>query len=644
MLAFSETANRVPIFALLAAFAGIVTWSVLQTYVVDMTLVGYGVEHFAYFETHPELYVGDFPIGIQNYHVSLPMMVYPWALKTFGIEPTTTAIAVVAFQALLVTAGVYYLARSLDAHPGLALVVVAVVLVSSLPGVNLSGFAQGIKGQISPIYYGFAQGFRFFALACFFRDRPVPGAAFLALSIISHPIIGALTVAFVGAYYVVRWRTLFTRRIFLPFAATAIVGAAYLTIVLAGKSSGAEQMSVEDFVRATRSFSFHWNPISRGFFTFNFDKIGAPVLFATFMGWIGLRVLPLGDERTLRLVAGSSMMLLLAGAGVLFTDIWPNIFMLKLSPQRGTELVTCLGVVIALIYLGHTIVTASWSWKIAAAAALGALLVPERIVFLPAVLPIVVLQLHSGWFGPWQFSANPAVKMVVALAVLCGSLIGLLLTWPAFFPTRFGYVEFVFLAAASLGVVAIPSARAASAALIIVLLVFVSHYRWDDAQSYLARKGTLGTDFKAAQEWARTYTAEGSLFMVDPSFTYGWRDYSRRPSFGNFHEWAMHGYGYDTNPDVYREGLRRLALFSLDPIAMATAERAHGRSLWHVYRHMRGRMHEVFNAMALDDIMTIAQRENVAYVVLFNDDYVGDRTGYTAIFKRPEIAIYEVEN
>jgi len=53
--------------------------------------------------------------------------------------------------------------------------------------------------------------------------------------------------------------------------------------------------------------------------------------------------------------------------------------------------------------------------------------------------------------------------------------------------------------------------------------------------------------------------------MVDPTIYYSWRDYSHRSSFGNLREWILLSCCvYESDFDVYQEGMRRFREFQLD--------------------------------------------------------------------------------
>lgn len=88
------------------------------------------------------------------------------------------------------------------------------------------------------------------------------------------------------------------------------------------------------------------------------------------------------------------------------------------------------------------------------------------------------------------------------------------------------------------------------------------------------RRSALAEDWKATasdylivQRWARANTPPASLFMVDPTIYYGWRDFSQRSSFGNLREWLHTSWYYDSKRKNYEEGIRRFTEFgvSIEP-------------------------------------------------------------------------------
>ncbi len=131
---------------------------------------------------------------------------------------------------------------------------------------------------------------------------------------------------------------------------------------------------------------------------------------------------------------------------------------------------------------------------------------------------------------------------------------------------------------------------------------------------------------KAAQEWARQNTPKDALFFVDPTLYYGWRDYSRRPSFGNLREWLYLAWAYNSDYALCQEGMRRFGEFGFsfqDCFGYDTpSEGLHALSLrlrQRVYRPLDSALdadaYRLALARADADRLALARRYGIAYFV-----------------------------
>ena len=66
------------------------------------------------------------------------------------------------------------------------------------------------------------------------------------------------------------------------------------------------------------------------------------------------------------------------------------------------------------------------------------------------------------------------------------------------------------------------------------------------------------------QLWAKKNTPKDSLFQVDPSHYYGWRDYSERSSLGNLREWGFTSIAYKSDLNTYKKGIKLIEKFGID--------------------------------------------------------------------------------
>ncbi|MEZ5934502.1 MAG: hypothetical protein R3F54_21690 [Alphaproteobacteria bacterium] len=176
----------------------------------------------------------------------------------------------------------------------------------------------------------------------------------------------------------------------------------------------------------------------------------------------------------------------------------------------------------------------------------------------------------------------------------------------------------------------------------LALLIAVAIGRYDSVADDRRAYGKLGPEALAAQSWARTHTEPDALFMVDPSFIYGWRDYAQRASFGTYREWGMFGFIYGGNAAAYDEGLRRFALFGIDPVAIAEDYERRGLPLRKAGRKIQSKIEKSFNNQSLNALFHIAKRERVDYLLLYSDRFAGDRGDAKPVYRNTAIEIYAV--
>ena len=146
-----------------------------------------------------------------------------------------------------------------------------------------------------------------------------------------------------------------------------------------------------------------------------------------------------------------------------------------------------------------------------------------------------------------------------------------------------------------------------------------------------------------AQHWAKINTPPGALFLTDPSWKPGWRDYSQRPIFGHYRDWALFGFAYNSSDYWYREGLRRLKLFDADPLTLASDLQHRGKSIWETNQMTREIIQKSFNSRSIESLVQLSKREGISFIVVKNDRYSGVRTGHTPVFSTTFFDIYSVE-
>ena len=97
----------------------------------------------------------------------------------------------------------------------------------------------------------------------------------------------------------------------------------------------------------------------------------------------------------------------------------------------------------------------------------------------------------------------------------------------------------------------------------VTVLIFPIATQWRATVNFGPAEKPMGLAFLEAQVWAKENTPITSLFMVDPTIHYGWRDFSQRSSFGNLREWLHTSWLYDSREANHEEGIQRVVKFGI---------------------------------------------------------------------------------
>ncbi len=626
---------------------------------ISSVIIGFSPANYTYLKLQPHLFDGGFPNNIQIYDASAPMRSYLYLKQFFQIEPENTAIAFILIQSAIVTIGIYHLSRTLGSDYITAVVIVSVLAVSNLPGVNLARFGDGLQNQVQPLYYGFGQGFRLFAISYFLRQKHSLGFIFLGLTMVSHLTMGIAAIVFVASYYLFHIREALTKDFLKPAIVVSAFCILFFFFTLADMSIGAGGISNEDFIRATRSYSFHWHPITLGLFGNLAPNVVWPLVFSSFLFLIGLSQIPIENKMSQKLIFGAFAMIALSAVGIFLSDVKPVVFFVKLSIQRSSEIISLLGVILGITASIRLLKDGNWLEIIFSAIALASILSPSKldIAFLAWSL-VMFCFLTRGWFGPLKILPThfsvPRWSIILALMTMPFILLYFfnhdlfddLNRLPKTFGMNLTAILTVVLLkrAATFFDIGANSLKASIVVVCFFCLVFILENRNDRLARYSDRYKSVAEDMLAAQIWANVNTPPGALFLTDPSWKPGWRDYSKRPIFGHYRDWALFGFAYNSSEYWYREGLRRLKLFGVDPVNLANELESRGKSIWETNQMTREIIRNSFNSRPMDSLVQLSRREGISYIVVKNDRYSGLRTGHTAVFSTTYFDIYSVED
>lgn len=570
---------------------------------------------------YPENYTKNFPAGIQVYQHSAFMRIYPWADSLLGIGPEVLVYWVVAFEIGFLGFAVWKLVETIQPNTPqlLRLGVVFLAVCGNGDALDLGRFGTA---HTLGLYYGTANALRLLGIVMAIRRRFVWAAVLIALSFMTHAIEGLIAAAFVVAMQATAPpREVANRSGLLGMMAFSAVAAIWLLGFQQVAFSGGS-IPNELWILLTKAFSVHWYPVEYGLFDLEHTERFMPLLaFVLLLVHYFPRSPWIAVQR--KVVAGLVAVLILSCVGVLISWLVPIPFLIKVSLHRATLLFYLVAMPYVFVGLWRDVIGPS-AWR--AALAIGTIVSPFLLkpgfpILLAVALvgPSALLAIRE---RNWSLNALAKAGLIcVIVAILAAyALAGALAPWSIYFGGRWiaaltvvGFLG-LWLLAYRKDIPGSPSAVAgAAAACLMILCASISLYYKGGprVESVPARA------FRNAQLWASANTSPTSLFMVDPSIYYGWRDYSKRSSFGNLREWLHTSWAYDSRSERYAEGMRRFEEFQLPlPAYLGRRRPLSG------FVELTSAVREKFYASSCEWQARLAERYEINYFVFMKDRVV----------------------
>ena len=607
---------------------------------------------------HPENFRKNWEAaGVGKYDFSLPMRAYYYLAKYCGVSPTTTMYPYMFIQTLLFLLSVAFLTQTLFQNKFVTIICVIIIPLSNLAGLNLSRFGAGYGSALSwPLFYGYANAFRFFALGFFLRNKYIPCFVFLALSIYCHVNMGLFALAFIGAYFLIKPQLFRDKSVIVGILVFLVLVVPHIYLIISNASIASGGIPVDEWVKATKFHSHHWYPIKLGVFTNRANKVFFPFLLSIFFYFMALRYPEIKNENYIKIIAGSTICIIMSLFGIIFSDVYPIPFLIKISLQRSTGLITFFGVLYLIYYLfrkmdGFNIIAiflASYSLLIIAFSKPGI-----------AVLPLFFLlyfDIREGHFGRLEISsANDknvktyyftAFILLLLLTTTCifkdnskivNSIFEYLWTPLQFFNPFHGFdfllrggslkafPSFPYLVAGASFITAViilshslGRNKAFSISSIILFFAIALSALWYlESNKYLRwhnQYAKVASSYLDVQLWAKNNTANNALFMPDPTHNYGWRDFSERSSFGNLREWGYASFAYNSDYEIYLEGKKRLAEFGFDIMEENLS----------VLKKSYVNFRQTFYGMKAEQLSALSSKYKIDYVIM-NKEYLKNK-------------------
>ena len=605
----------------------------------------------------PDRYVLDFNNGMGLYDKSSSMHVYPLANRWFGVQVEQVIPGMIILEMVFLAGACIFFARTLSGtgSPVGGFLFALLVVVSPARDLDLSHFGAPFFWGL---FYNFADGFRLLGLAYFLRRQVLLGGLLLGIGFSIHPIIALFGCAFVAGFVAVERKWVGLRSLGLGGLAFLVISVGWLVYSYDFSSVVSTQMDAQVWIRMARAFSYHFFPIDYGLLTLDFHKRLLPLLVLCLLA---LHYLPaVSPDRGLRrgLIGGCLVLVLLISVGLAISVYVPIPSLIKLALPRASALLILIAMAICCIGLVCDIQSGTLLQRI-----LGLLIVVSPFVYPPGfpLIPVTLLILVSRrGCGVGKETGHRRVELAALVLVLA---IVFVYWWAGLvqqhnLPSYTGYFApfkyWPLLAIAGLFLALLFVIRrhgkesgvsngrltgvASSFGPVVVFLVacYLS-LSWQRALVPDPAYRAFGASYLDAQRWAKSNTPEQSLFMVDPTISYGWRDFSERSSFGNLREWLHTSWLYDSRTDRYRAGLQRFAEFGigLDPYLELSVSHLQG------YRKLNADVGKRFYDLDEEWFLSMWQRYSVSHVVMRKDGLVRNYSFHKA-FENQHFVIFDL--
>jgi len=571
--------------------------------------------------TYPENFSRDFPSGMNLYDKSLFMHIYPLAQRWLGVSPEQLIPFVILFEIVFLAVCAVYFCRAIvpDATPVIAYLF-ALLLVSGYANMDLGNFGRPFFWGL---YYNIADGLRLLGIAMLLRRHIVSAALLFAVSLTVHPIMALMGCTFAFGYMLIERRIAEPRRLLLGAVLFGVIAAAWWMLMFRDASLSAGEVGAQTWISIVRTFSYHFFPVDIGLLTLDHDRRFLPLLSLLALATFYLPRVCTDDRRCHAILVGMLLLCVLTVLGLLISAFVPIPALIKLSLPRASDMLVLVALAIAVAGLVDEILNGSF---LSRALACGVILSPyfmkPGFPVLPVIL-LVLLHVRAHWRSGRPWTIRMATLVFCCAILMLGPLywaVGILKPyhWPAYAGSLKFWLSVVcagvllplIMAGARHRVIGFANRIPIQIALMLATAFLFSRLYSNSLPGEQVRK--QGKDYLEAQRWANTNTPSSALFMVDPTISYGWRDFSSRSSFGNLREWLHTSWLYDSRLAQYTEGKKRFDELGID-IHLYLNEHPSIDG----YNKLDSDVKKRFYSMEPNWFVNLEQRYGVNYLVLY---------------------------
>ena len=565
-----------------------------------------------------------------NLHVgnSLVMRIYPLAYALLGIEPELTQYIFIFATALLYAASLWLLTCTMLPRVSSVVLwlVIGVALLTEAANGNLACFGQANLsfGQA----YGVAIPLQVIALALVMRGRLLSVGVVIGLLACVHLTLGAITTAIVAA--MLCWKPMAWRdwRLWTAGGIVVICAMAWAFGVVDVGGGSYARMETAAWLLWVRFANLHWFPFDLGVFTAKHYFGLTPLLALAMLAWCcpatEMTTPAVRRGWTIGLIA--SAFITIIGLIISLYPVSQSLLMMALHRASGVTLLLLLPM--AVLCLARFLERGN---AITGAFAAMAISSPFLGTYGVPLFPALALAGFTLYGRRGEELSRGQRVVVISLAVASmGYVLFLVIAGHAYVrDMAFVGLHHAWLVACVFFAVKIvlaiigrwrPYSEGVVCTALMILIMFLLWHGVDRTWRSHPNPNVPQSEAQAyldAQKWARDNTPHHALFMPDPAHVYGWKDYSRRPSYGNIRDWTHSVIVYHSDASKFTEGIRRARRLSVDPElylarAVATSKIFPGCMEWvKMYQDIRSAYYQMSGA----DLLNLARDEGINYFV-----------------------------
>lgn len=574
---------------------------------IDMKLAinGASPQDYVSQKMHPENYVQNFPNNSNIYDGSIVTYSYYFLKKYFDVDVSSSVKMMMLLQIILFVFSCSFFINTLFEKRLLTILSIIVIMLSGSAGLDLARFGNGYASFLSlPLFYGFATSLSLFALSFFIKNKFLYSFILLSLSVLCHQNISIFMFAFIMMYVVFNTDIIKNREFLTGFAIFAVFITLQIYTIISKFHVTAESISTDQWLLLTRMFCYHWYPFTMKSFTTNAYREFLPLIIIMIGFFVSLDPDHIKNEKHKKILLGLMACFIMTVSGIIISGYVPVPLLIKVTLHRSSGIITFISIVYIIHYIYNKIIAGAFIEILTALFFVHVLFNAAPGIALMPVLLFAIIDSNNGKIGP--FIINERKKTIIQRIIYMISfiiiVIGLLNYFnpgllDKYFTGILSSLQYINPASSIdflikggtirdnsimkwyliFPIIGIFGARAdkilnynAKYLIVVLMIPFLLFSMFvlykNEYNSWEKKNYAVSKDFFNAQQWAKTNTPVDSLFMVDPSHYYGWRDFSERSSFGNLREWLWFPVAYIVNVEILNEGIKRAKEFNIDPL------------------------------------------------------------------------------